>query len=130
MQQTDSDLQTRDWMQLIQECRTSGLSDKEWCFQNGIPVSTFYYHARKLRASACQLPEKKGAAGSPPGGSPLVQEVVPLALYDEGAGIPDAAGPQGRPAVRISCRGFSLEILDSAGEGTILSVLSALQGLC
>ena len=27
-----------DWFQLIQECRTSGLSDKEWCRQNNITI--------------------------------------------------------------------------------------------
>ena len=25
-----------EWVQLIQECRTSGLSDKEWCRQNNV----------------------------------------------------------------------------------------------
>ena len=47
---------TTDWMQLIQECRTSGLSDREWCSQNGIPVSTFYYHIKRLREQACDIP--------------------------------------------------------------------------
>ena len=41
-----------DWFQLIQECRTSGLSDKEWCRQNNITnnitISNFYYHIRQL----------------------------------------------------------------------------------
>lgn len=29
-------------LQLIQECRTSGLSDKEWCRQNNITMDNYY----------------------------------------------------------------------------------------
>ena len=39
-----------EWFQLIQECRTSGLSDKEWCRQNNVSLSNFYYHIRKKLA--------------------------------------------------------------------------------
>ncbi|HEX3021913.1 MAG TPA: transposase [Lachnospiraceae bacterium] len=39
---------------LIIECRQSGLSDYQWCRQNGINNSTFYYWIKKLRDMACQ----------------------------------------------------------------------------
>ena len=42
-----------EWFQLIQECRTSGLSDKEWCRQNNVTLSDFYYHIRRLTKKAC-----------------------------------------------------------------------------
>lgn len=31
-----------EWMELISQCRQSGLSDRIWCGQQGIPASTFY----------------------------------------------------------------------------------------
>ena len=38
----------QEWMNLIQECRASGLSDKDWCEQHGIPVSSFYNKISEL----------------------------------------------------------------------------------
>ena len=37
----------QEWMALIQECRTSGLTDKAWCEQHHIQRSNFYYHILK-----------------------------------------------------------------------------------
>ena len=34
---------------LIMECRTSGLTDHEWCLQNDIKPGTFYNWVRRLR---------------------------------------------------------------------------------
>ena len=41
------------WMELIQTCRVSGLSDYEWCRINHIPTSSFYYNVKRLRMEAC-----------------------------------------------------------------------------
>ena len=43
------------WFDLIQEARSSGLSDKAWCQQNNVPTSTFYYHIHKLRNKVVNL---------------------------------------------------------------------------
>ena len=45
-----------EWFQLIQECRSSGLSDRTWCEQHGILVSSFYNAVKRLRRSACDIP--------------------------------------------------------------------------
>lgn len=44
------------WMKQINACRTSGLTDYQWCRQNGISPSTFYYHVKILREKACAIP--------------------------------------------------------------------------
>ena len=33
---------------LIMECRASGLTDHEWCMQNGIRPGTFYNWVKRL----------------------------------------------------------------------------------
>ena len=57
-----------EWLQLIQECRSSGLTDHTWCEQHGILVSSFYnvkeqidYLTKKLFGSSsekgtCEIP--------------------------------------------------------------------------
>ena len=38
-----------DQIKLIMECRQSGLSDYQWCEQNGIHPGTFYNWVSKLK---------------------------------------------------------------------------------
>ena len=33
-------LNDEHWLNLITQCRSSGLTDRQWCIKNGIPVST------------------------------------------------------------------------------------------
>ena len=35
------------------ECRQSGLTDCDWCRENGININTFYAWVRRLRKEAC-----------------------------------------------------------------------------
>ena len=37
-------------LKLINECRTSGMTDIDWCRKHGIAVSTFYYWVKQLRS--------------------------------------------------------------------------------
>ena len=57
-----------EWLNIIHECRTSGLSDKIWCEEHHIQPSKFYYHIRRLRAKACEITE---------------QEVVPVSFAEQ-----------------------------------------------
>ena len=44
---------------LVMQCRKSGLSDKQWCINNDIAPSTFYWWIKKLRQQACyEIPER------------------------------------------------------------------------
>lgn len=56
------ELHTQDeWRELIMECRRSGLTDKDWCEQQGINRSTFYNAISRLRKKACEIPERQAA---------------------------------------------------------------------
>lgn len=49
-----------EWLQIITECRRSGLSDAGWCHQHDIPKSTFYNAVARLHDKACEFPERSG----------------------------------------------------------------------
>ena len=34
---------------MIQECRSSGLTDKDWCREHGVSGNSFYYNVKKLK---------------------------------------------------------------------------------
>lgn len=42
------------WAALIQECRISGLTNREFCRQRGISEKSYYYWLRKLRGQLAE----------------------------------------------------------------------------
>ena len=58
MSKTRAPRRSRDErLQLIDECRKSGLTDAEWCRQHDICVSTFYTWLKRFRREACEIPK-------------------------------------------------------------------------
>ena len=46
-----------EWMELVTECRQSGLTDAAWCNEHGISPSCFYNAVTRLRKKACEIPD-------------------------------------------------------------------------
>ena len=44
----------QEWAQIHRRCRESGLSNREFCRQNGIAEKTFYYWLKRLRETAVE----------------------------------------------------------------------------
>ena len=112
------------WMDCIQQCRVSGLSDHAWCHQNGISTSSFYYNIKRLRmkASDVPIPVSKVAAK---------QEVVPI-HYNELPETKVVSPKNGTDsvAIRLEYHGVMLAISNDADATIIQATLSALQRLC
>ncbi|MBR6644082.1 MAG: IS66 family insertion sequence element accessory protein TnpB [Lachnospiraceae bacterium] len=116
-----------EWLNLIQECRLSGLSDKYWCEQHHIHPSNFYYHIKRLRNKACDIPE---AISSP---LSQKQEVVPLSFGKPtflSQAEQSSSLETSETAIRITVHGFQVEITNVAASETIFNTLSVLQRLC
>lgn len=67
--------------QLVLECRSSGLSDHQWCLEHDINPGTFYNWVKRLRKKACyEIPK---AAGRNDYHQDNPQEVVPVEIVPE-----------------------------------------------
>ena len=53
-----------EWMELVIQCRQSGLTDAAWCNEHGISPSCFYNAVTRLRKRACQIPESANKAST------------------------------------------------------------------
>ena len=101
-----------EWLDLIMQCRQSGLSDAQWCRHNGIPDSSFYNAVSRLRKKACSIPEPsiKGSTGKAldlTSGSP---DVVPVRIVPEET--PETViTPAGGSSVTHLDNSHSIEIL-------------------
>ena len=65
------------WISALQECRKSGMTDKDWCAMQGMHPSTLYKAIKRLRKKACEIPARDQKA------VPLKQEIVEVASIDE-----------------------------------------------
>ena len=110
------------WLHRITQCRSSGLTDRQWCMENGIPVSTFYYHVRALRNKACEIPETADI-------SRQKQEVVQIPLWEEGPQVPDGISVHS-PSICLQMQDIRVEIHEHAGADVIRNTLLALHQLC
>ena len=50
----------QEWAKLIDARQDSGLTIKQWCNQNNVSETQYYYYLKKLRLASCEaLPEKQ-----------------------------------------------------------------------
>lgn len=122
----------RYWYDLIQQCRTSGKSDRQWLLENNIKSPTFYYHVKQLRKKACEIPESNYV------GITETQDVVPLVINDAmpvaevnnttliSETVTDSSGI----ALRLTIQNVTVEITNQATQSIIQDTLSALRCLC
>ena len=91
------------WAMVIQECRNSGLSNREYCRQRGIAEKSFYYWQRKLRK---QIVESA---------SPQLVQLEPPAVPDE--------------QLCIQYRGAELKLPVGVDMDAVAAILRSLQSL-
>lgn len=92
MRQRQPGRSNAEWMELITQCRQSGLSDSMWCEQQGIPASTFYNAVTRLRKMACAIPSPSKEAKLSMDFT-AKQEVVKIDILPEPEAIPEMAAP-------------------------------------
>ena len=104
-------------LQLIMECRNSGLFDYQWCKEHGIHPGTFYNWVSRLRRKACcEIPEAISKAVPSP--TPA-QEVVRLNVHSKAANPERMLLCQSAPANPTCIADISASIEISLGNATI-----------
>ena len=131
-------------IRLIHECRTSGLSDNQWCLQHGIRPGTFYNWVSRIKKKGdVYIPDPGGAAEYWPEAKPdivqinLVREdtktiadpqetvkpVIPAFSSQAENCIPSPA-----PVMELELNGAKLRISNGIDPGLLLQVLQILRG--
>lgn len=67
-------------LKMIMECRQSGLTDCQWCKQNGIPAGTFYGWVKRLKEKGVTLPVATGRSTAP-----INNEIVKVDIINSGS---------------------------------------------
>lgn len=119
-----------EWLAMLQDCMSSGLTIKAWCQQHGITSKAFYYHKRVLCQMGYDIPKRQLS-----GEEKVKQEAFCVDLSEEkpahGDGSSVETGESGcGAAIRIDFHGISIEVSNQAAPDTISNTLSALRALC
>ena len=102
-----------EWVVLLQECRSSGMTDKEWCFANNIHPSTLYRAIERLRKKACAIPAHMQVC------KPVPQEVVEVASIDENGIITQPFQAEETVAADPTLDSFRNTFADHVFESTV-----------
>lgn len=131
---TDSKTNTRrtdaEWLDIINECRTSGLSDHEWCQSHHIASSSFYAAIKRLRSSGKIADCFSGIQPA----VPYAQDVVKIAVDSpSGTSLPIissntmTAVASGKP-IELYLNGAHLSIDNDADPRLLSEILRFLGG--
>ena len=117
---------------LIMECRSSGLTDFQWCLEHDIKLGTFYNWIRRLR--------QKGCSDIPPAGNgraPVKQEIVKINFQEPSAPRPEtevlsesilysASEASEVPVIELFLSGVRVRIPQGTDAGFLEQVLKTL----
>lgn len=112
---------SQDWLELINSCRTSGMTITAWCQANTIPKGSYESAVKRLARQGLLAPSKKNDPSSG-------QRVICVSDMERRKKYP--APQDGRTALILEAYGARLEILDGAAPETLRNTLAALRELC
>ena len=117
---------------LIMECRSSGLTDYQWCLEHDIKPGTFYNWVKRLRQKGCAgIPSATGGRAS------NKQEVVKIYLQKLSVPMPGAETVSGSfpypvpalsevPVIELFMSGVTVRIPQGTDAGFLEQVLQTL----
>ena len=120
---------------LILECRSSGLTDYQWCKEHGINPGTFYNWVKRLREKACyDIPKATGRDNYKP---QVTQDVVPLLILDEESEVPSVSNVDQNARIiandpisvaELSCNGLTIRITNDINTRLLSQIFELMGG--
>ena len=121
----DKQVKFQYWLDVIRQCRASGLTNQAWCEQHDISLKSYYYWIAKIRKMALEeLPRKRN-------GSRPVMEQTAL-LPDEAAEFTEVSlrGRQdftAAPAAVLHIGTVTVELFEDTSRELLEAVMKAVR---
>ena len=134
------DARLHSWIPVIRQASQSGMSHKEWCIQNGIPIRKYYYWQKAVRQYILEHPDldltgqnRRTSAALP---QPVQQSEPAVPAFFEvnldadqkASEVPaQDSGSSFSPEIVMEYEGIRLLIGKTVSEGTLSTVLSVIR---
>lgn len=121
---------------LIIECRSSGMSDQQWCLAHDINPGTFYNWVKRLREKACyEIPEPANKNTFAPAPK---QDVVRMEILPEAESVPAPISREetvsitkehaSLPTIQIKAGGVHICLTNDVAPRLLSQILCSLGG--
>ena len=122
----DKQVKLQYWLDVIRQCRASGMTNQDWCEQNDISLKSYYYWLAKIRKLALEdLPRKQYASAIPADqkNSGLSQH---QAAFTE-LSLPNTAAFANNASAILHIGSVTIEIFEHTSSELISSIVKAVQ---
>lgn len=122
----DKQVKLQYWMDVIRQCRASGLTNQTWCEQHDISLKSYYYWLAKIRKLALEdLPRKKN-------GIHTLKEQQPALLTDSPSDFAELPLPvrhvsHSAPAAILHIGSITVELYEDTSCRMLETILKAVQ---
>ena len=134
-----TDIRIQAWLDLIRSANESGLTRGEWCKNNDISESAFYYWLKKIRKLAAKG-ELNSAEFTSPDQSLHRQDFFEISISRPDSPIPvrERTGSTQNhiqssltcsSGVSIKCNGFSIDLEEDFSKQALMSVLEVMRNV-
>ncbi len=118
MRNVNHQVRVNEWRQIISDCRRSGQTIRDWCKENTIKPSQYYYWLRVIRNESLALMNNETQSAQPTFAAvKLAEEDMIVESNNDACAI-------------VKRQGFSVEIKNGANIQTLEQTLRILNSLC
>ena len=121
----DKQVKFQYWLDVIRQCRASGLTNQAWCEQHDVSLKSYYYWIAKIRKLALEeLPRKNH------GCRPVMEKVVPAPYAASEFTEASFCGRQNSsatPAAILHIGSVTIELFEDTPCGLLEAILKAVR---
>ena len=122
----DKQVKLQYWLDVIRQCRASGLTNQAWCEQNQISLKSYYYWIAKIRRLALEeLPRKHNSTHSRPGRNTALLPEVSSEFAE--VSLPDRRTSHSASAAILHIRDICIEIFEDTSGESLTMILKGVQ---
>lgn len=113
------------WLDVIRQCRASGLTNQAWCEQHNISLKSYYYWIAKIRKLALEdLPRKSYGVHPPADQTALLPD--PASEFAE-ISLPIKHTGRSDPAAVLHIGTITVEVFEDISCELLSTILKAVQ---
>lgn len=122
----DKQVKLQYWLDVIRQCRASGMTNQEWCEQNGVSLKSYYYWLAKIRKLALDdLPRKQYVSALPAAQKTSALSEHPATFTE--LPLPNTAVFDTNAAAILHIGSVTVEIFEHTSSELISSIVKAVQ---
>ena len=113
----DKQVKYQYWLNVIHECRSSGLTNQKWCEQNCISLKSYYYWISKFRKLAVEdLPRKEYVSSGSSVSSQKQSDLTEARFVELPVPVKMEHVDSHKPAAVLKTENISVELYETATE--------------